>query len=360
MAGGETTMPIHTIVFDGGDTLVVVDPYQTGPMVNWPVLKAVPGVKQMLASLGGNFRLIVGTNATDSDASMVKAAMARLGCEKPFEGFYTPKELGGARKPEPDFFKAIESMLKDHPSELVMVGDSFTNDIEGAIRAGWRAVWYNPSGGAAPGLAPVHDAEVLCMSDLPAVLDRLTLPTVAEAKAWLVEQNGPGRLLAHVEMVAAVAYLMAVFLRKSGEQVDPVLAHRGGLLHDLAKIPARGQNIGHGLLGGEMLRQRGQPLLAEIVSRHVLFDILDQDLRPRTWEEKLVYFADKMVEMERIVSFHDRLAALQQRYRIPTPQQDRDALVEELTRLEAEICEPMHWTPAQLLQELRSAYETSH
>jgi len=360
MAGGETNMPITTIVFDGGDTLVVVDPGQTGPMVNWPQLEAVPGVKEMLASLGDDYRLIIGTNATDSDASMVKAAMVRLELEKPFGGFYTPKELGGARKPEPEFFQAIETALDRQPSELVMVGDSFTNDIEGAIRAGWRAVWYNPSGRAAPGLTPVHDAEILGMSDLPGVLDRLTLPTVAEAKAWLVEQNGPGRLLAHVEMVAAVAYQMAVFLRNSGEQVDPVLAHRGGLLHDLAKIPARGQKIGHGLLAAEMLRQRGQPILAEIVGRHVLFDILNQEMRPRTWEEKLVYFADKMVELERIVSFHDRLAALQQRYRIPTPQQDIDALVEALTGLEAEICKPMHWTPVQLLQELRSAYETSH
>lgn len=353
-------MPNLTIVFDGGDTLVVVDPDQVGPMVYWPRLEAVPGVKEMLANLGNDYRLVIGTNAGDSDASLVKAAMARLGIDWPFQEVYTPLELGGARKPELEFFRAIERALGCQPSELVMVGDSFTNDMVGAVRAGWKAVWYNQSGKAAPGLVPIHDAEILTMSDLPGVLDRLTLPTVAEAKAWLVEQNGPGRLLDHVEMVAAVAYQMAVFLRKTGEKVDPVLTHRAGLLHDLAKKPARQQNIGHGILAGEMLRQRGQPILAEIVSRHVLFDILNQDRRPRTWEEKLVFFADKMVEMERIVSFHDRLAALQQRYRIPTPQMELDALVNALTALEADICRPLHWMPAQLLRELQLAYEAAH
>ena len=310
----------------------------------------------MLDALDGRYRLVVGSNASDSDGAQVKAAMARLGLDQDFTAFYTPAELDGARKPEPAFFLALEQKLGIPRSEMVMVGDSYTFDILGAAGAGWRSVWFNPRGTAAPALAPQHSAEILSMTDLPVALNHLALPSIAESRAWLIDQDASANLLVHVDMVAALSYQIAVWLRQAGEEVDPVLAHRGGLLHDLAKITARPLKVDHGILAAKMLAERGQLELGQIAQRHMLFNLLDEANRPCSWEEKLVYFADKLVESGQIVHFHERLAALRERYRIATPKEEINALIAALTELESEICQPLLWTPAELLEQLKTAY----
>jgi len=349
-------MPITTIVFDGGDTLIKVDPAQTGPMMDWPVLEAVVGVPEMLGALDGRYRLVVGSNASDSDGAKVKAAMARLGIGQAFAACFTQAELAGARKPDLVFFLALEQKLGVPRSELVMVGDSYTFDILGAAGAGWRSVWFNPRSEAVPALAPEHSAEIRSMKDLPAVLYHLNLPSIAESHAWLAGQGASANLLVHVDMVAALSYQMAVWLRQAGEDIDPVLAHRGGLLHDLAKITARPLKADHGQLAAKILAERGQQELGQIALRHMLFNLLDKANRPRSWEEKLVYFADKLVESGQIVHFHERLAALRERYKIVTPEEEMNALLAALGALESEICRPLSWTPAELLEQLKIAY----
>ena len=353
-------MPIPTIVFDSGDTLIKIAPGQSGPMVDWPVLKAVAGVPEMLDALNGRYRLVVGSNASDSDGAKIKAAMVRLGIGQTFAACFTQAELAGARKPDLAFFLALEQKLGVPRSELVMVGDSYTFDILGAAGAGWRSVWFNPRSEAVPALAPEHSAEIRSMKDLPAVLYHLNLPSIAESHAWLAGQGASANLLVHVDMVAALAYQMAVWLRQAGEDVDPVLAHRGGLLHDLAKITARPLKADHGQLAAKILAERGQQELGQIALRHMLFNLLDKANSPRSWEEKLVYFADKLVESGQIVNFHERLAALRVRYKIATPEEEMNALVAALGALESEICRPLSWTPLELLEQLKTAYFGRH
>lgn len=352
-------MPLTTIIFDAGDTLIALNSDDTRPMVEWDVLEAVPGVKDALERLYGSYRLAVASNADVSDGPMLAAALARLGMRQYFLEFFSSVDLG-VRKPDPAFFKVVEKTMGVLPGELVMIGDNYNNDVLGAVQSGWRAIWFNPSGQAAPGLAPRCDAEISRLVDLPDALQQLNLPTVDQAYRWLTDQNGQGHLLTHVEMVAALAYQMAVWLRQAGEKVNPVLSHRGGLLHDLAKVPARHQNLDHGRLGAEMLQERNQLALAEIADRHVLFSLLDDQRLPTTWEEKLVYFADKLVEMGHIVSFHERLAAMQQRYQISMASEEWERFVSAITVLELEICKPLAWEPAELLKNLKSAYVATH
>ncbi|HEY4692615.1 MAG TPA: HAD-IA family hydrolase [Bellilinea sp.] len=348
-------MPVTTIIFDAGDTLIALNSDDTRPMVEWDVLEAVPGVKEMLERLNGRHRLAVGSNADVSDGPMLAAALARLGIVEYFSDFFSSVDLG-VRKPEPAYFKIIENSMNVLPSEVVMVGDSYVNDVLGAVQAGWRAIWFNPSGEAVTGLAPQHTAELACMTDLPGALDLIDLPSIAQSHIWLAEQGASANLVVHVDMVAALAYQMAVWLRQAGEQVNPVLAHRGGLLHDLVKIPALAVRVDHGQMAADLLIERAQPELAEIARRHILFNLVDDRLRPRTWEEKLVYYADKLVESSQIVSFQERLTALRERYKIATPEDEMTALIDSLGALELEICRPMGFTPVKLLENLKLAY----
>jgi HAD superfamily hydrolase (TIGR01493 family) len=49
----------------------------------------------------------------------------------------------GALKPEPDAFAAVQRQLGLFPGNLAMVGDSWTDDVLGAVDAGWTAIWVN-------------------------------------------------------------------------------------------------------------------------------------------------------------------------------------------------------------------------
>ncbi|MFA5836259.1 MAG: HAD-IA family hydrolase [Bellilinea sp.] len=348
-------MPVTTIIFDAGDTLINLNSDDSRPMVEWDVLEAVAGVKEMLDRLNGRYRLAVGSNADVSDGPMLAAALARLGIAQYFSDFFSSVDLN-KRKPDPAFFKIIEKSMGVLPSEVVMVGDSYVNDVLGAVGASWRAVWFNPSGAAVTGLAPQHSAEVTLMVDLPKALGPIDLPSISQSHAWLAEQSASANLLVHVDLVAALAYQMAVWLRQAGEEVDPVLVHRGGLLHDLAKITAQPLKADHGQLADKILAERGQQELGQIALRHMLFNLLDKANSPRSWEEKLVYFADKLVESGQIVHFHERLAALRARYKIAAPEEEMNTLVAALGALEREICLPLSWTPVELLGQLKTAY----
>ncbi len=57
-------------------------------------------------------------------------------------------------KPDPASYRAICAALGTPPSETLMVGDSWMNDVAGAVAAGLQAVWYNPEGLAAPANIP--------------------------------------------------------------------------------------------------------------------------------------------------------------------------------------------------------------
>lgn len=57
--------------------------------------------------------------------------------------FLIISEAVGAEKPDPAIFRAALAAARARPREAVMVGDSWTNDVLGARRAGIRPVWFN-------------------------------------------------------------------------------------------------------------------------------------------------------------------------------------------------------------------------
>ena len=62
----------------------------------------------------------------------------------------------GAQKPEPAAFEAVQRRLGLFPGNLAMVGDSWNDDVLGALEAGWTAIWVNRE--AKP--RPSHPLEV--------------------------------------------------------------------------------------------------------------------------------------------------------------------------------------------------------
>lgn len=345
------------LVFDWGNTLMKelaeFDELNIS-MVEWPRVEAVPGADTALASLMSKYRIFLGTNAQQSTADQVRQALKRVNLDTYFEKIFTFHETR-ARKPETAFFRAIERMTGEFRDQMVMIGDLYDWDISGAKLAGWKAVWYNPNDQPCPGCLPFHDIEIDDMTGLPAALEQPPLPEVTTCLVWLQQNGASAHLLNHVQQVAAIAYALAVWLRAAGEETNPILAHRGGLLHDLAKAAKYEEGMDHGQAAGVLLRQRGEPALAEIADHHMLFTLMDEARKPRTWEQKLVYYADKLVEKNELVTVDERLAGLQQRYNI-----DSGVLLSALTprikALEAEICAPLNAAPRDIHQRLFDAF----
>jgi putative hydrolase of the HAD superfamily len=80
----------------------------------------------------------------------------------------------GCLKPDLAAVQAVQRRLGLFPGELAMVGDSWRDDIIGALAAGWTAVWVNRKGAPRPPVDP--EAELVEIPDLvsvPTLIDNL-------------------------------------------------------------------------------------------------------------------------------------------------------------------------------------------
>jgi FMN phosphatase YigB (HAD superfamily)/membrane-associated phospholipid phosphatase len=173
-----TATPVEVVFLDWGDTLMVDDGAQNGPMAAWPEVRAVDGAQDALRRLRPHYRLLVATNADDSGERDVLAALSRVGLDELVDGVVSSRDVG-ARKPDAFFYRAAllragRAGLPLAPSRAVMVGDSWPNDVAGARAAGLRVVWLNPSKARRPDGAAAPDAEIRRLADLPPALARLS------------------------------------------------------------------------------------------------------------------------------------------------------------------------------------------
>lgn len=54
----------------------------------------------------------------------------------------------GYAKPDGRIFDYVSKHVNTPPDELLYIGDSWRPDIQGAVNAGWQAIWYNHRGRA--------------------------------------------------------------------------------------------------------------------------------------------------------------------------------------------------------------------
>lgn len=180
---------IAAVVFDWGDTVMRDFRANEGPMASWPRVEAVAGAEQALRALHPRYRLALATNASDSNEELVRRALHRVGLESFFERVFVSSDLG-VEKPDARFFAAVLLGLQLPARQVVMVGDSYGNDVRGAKGAGLRTVWFNPADRPAPNRAAArdlavldaaahhaaaHDAEISDLSQLEAALAGLEL-----------------------------------------------------------------------------------------------------------------------------------------------------------------------------------------
>jgi len=142
---------------------------------------------------------------------------------------------------------------------------------------------------------------------------------------------------AHSLQVARVAMTLTDGLEKAARTVqlprkDLVLA--GALLHDIAKTPCLNGGCDHARAGAEICIKHGYPEIAEIVEQHVILKDYDPTryCRGEFSALEIVYYADKRVRHDEIVSLDERLEYIVDRYSRNNPE------LQESIRINFERC----------------------
>ena len=205
---------------------------------------------------------------------------------------------------------------KDHQDDGRVT--AFLDDHYRALKdykgSGIKSIWYNPGNEVVDDPMPLQDVDISDFEVLKDARRLLHKPSLEQSLAWLEEWEVPENIRRHSKVVARSAYVLAVRMREKGIAIDPILAHRAGLLHDIDKIETLDQSYRHGSMGADFLVEHGYPEIGKIVRDHIMSTIVHPDAQSRTWENKLVFFCDKLVEGDELVPFNQRLEALKGRY----------------------------------------------
>ncbi len=128
-----------------------------------------PDVPEALQATRGLARLALLSNTQDFSLDL----LTRLGVESRIRLRFLSAELG-VLKPEPGAFAAVQRRLGLFPGNLAMVGDSWSDDVEGALAAGWTAIWVNREGWPRPSHDPdLPLYEVRTLDRVPGLLEGL-------------------------------------------------------------------------------------------------------------------------------------------------------------------------------------------
>lgn len=99
---------------------------------------------------------------------------------------------------------------------------------------------------------------------------------------------------------------------KSGVSVNRDLVAAAALLHDITKTRSFITKERHDASGAELLRELGFAHIAEIVEQHVIIHNLN--LQGSLEEREIVYYADKRVLHDTIVTIDERVNDIIRRY----------------------------------------------
>jgi len=129
----------------------------------------------------------------------------------------------------------------------------------------------------------------------------------------LMEQYGMlDNIKAHSIVVEKIAALMGAGLRDRGTDISLEKITAGALLHDIGKTLCLNTHDAHAVKGREICLQNRLDEIADIVGEHVM--LKNYHLSDPIYEKEIVYYADKRVNDDVVVSLEERLRYLIRRY----------------------------------------------
>lgn len=143
------------------------------------------------------------------------------------------------------------------------------------------------------------------------VVQKMIIPTIEECYELMNCHAMLPNIVAHSEQVARVAAAIMDNL-KDGTVVRRKAVISACLLHDITKTRSLKTREHHDASGGRLLAELGFPDVGKMIEEHVIL----QDFQPEgnLLDKEIVYYADKRVMHDRIVTVEERIADLIIRY----------------------------------------------
>jgi putative nucleotidyltransferase with HDIG domain len=157
------------------------------------------------------------------------------------------------------------------------------------------------------------------------------IPTEDQVKALWEKYQLPERKRIHATLVARVVKFIAKKI-----PVNTQLLVAAALLHDIDKAAPKLAGEQHPDTAVRILQEEGMEEVADLVKTHPLHAILDPAITPKTWEEKLLYLADKMVKYD-IVGVDKRFTLWRDEHLPAQEQKILDASYPKVKKLEQEV-----------------------
>jgi uncharacterized protein (TIGR00295 family) len=164
------------------------------------------------------------------------------------------------------------------------------------------------------------------------------------------------RTIRHCQTVAKVSAALAEEFQNRGRQVDVNAVIAAALLHDIGRSTT--QTVWHGQVGSQILEKEGVDMnVVEMVRKHVgagispseaqRLKLPDFDYIPRTLEERIVCFSDKVVSSDRVQPFDQEV----RRFRLKS--HDVERLLELKRGLQSELGEDPEKVISEKIKESR-------
>ena len=157
----------------------------------------------------------------------------------------------------------------------------------------------------------------------------------------LHESQCSQKVINHCEAVTELALETASILSERGFKIDFALVEVGALLHDIGR--SKTHTVHHAIVGAEIVKSAGLPeSVVSIVKRHVGGGITTTEAEklgwptdiyvPMTLEEKVVSYADKLIENSKLASIEVTIEKLSDEMKYEAADGVRK-LYEEITSL---------------------------
>ena len=127
------------------------------------------------------------------------------------------------------------------------------------------------------------------------------IPSRDESLSILNKNKTPSNVIEHCITVCKVAEDVAEQLIKKGIKINKKLVIAAAIWHDIER-----NKDNHVVEGTKLIKSLGYPKVAEVVRKHSLYRLEDENVQPKTVEEKILFYADKRVKGNEIVNLKER------------------------------------------------------
>ena len=156
----------------------------------------------------------------------------------------------------------------------------------------------------------------------------------AEISRLYQKYQTPQQVIRHMRKVAEVADRLMDGMKMCGSRVRVMQAC---LLHDLCRAEKQ-----HARVSAEVIRKEGYPAIAALVAVHHQAAYSEREAQGPLTEAELLFYADKRVQEDRLVSVKERFRESRKKCRSPEACAHHDAMLAKTLKIEKKIIKEDH------------------